>query len=325
MQFLLFFIAFSIQLHDLDSNDDQAIKYIQQIIIKLQNKNLRLNQLIQFLDELRIFNLELMHKDEEKVFILNKNTNHVYKLYFFDSPRRFRNGDEIVKKLNHKNICKIFKIVDLRIRIRICNIFLKIVVMENLPIKTDCISFINYVDKKSLELNITNEKEKFDLIVKPRLKIILKDILEALNYLHSLNYCFSDLKTENIMLIEKENEIICKLIDFESIVDIDNYTFKQIRISKPYMPLDEKRPVLNEKYDIYCLGMLAYFLINGKEIHDKIFSCCIIEKTKLEPEKFINELNINDDLKNFIILCLQKESDKRPNAKTLLQHSFFNS
>ncbi|KAM0675114.1 Calmodulin-dependent protein kinase cmk2 [Gurleya vavrai] len=166
--------------------------------------------------------------------------------------------------------------------------------------------------------------EKFNIIIKPRLKIILNDVLHALQYLHSKSLCFFDLKDENLMLKFENDKLVCKLIDFESLFYGNNYNEENLAFTKYYIPVDTDLSTINDKHDIYCLGMLTYLLITGTRLleNPENFSFRVFE-TKKNPIRFVNRLAINEELKDFIISCLDKIPNARPSAIDLLKHKFF--
>jgi len=122
-----------------------------------------------------------------------------------------------------------------------------------------------------------------DLMVEKGGKLNYKDlmpimikILEGLNYAHKNKIIHRDLKTENILIIKKENEIIPKISDFGLAKNFNKAGFSGITITGsyggtlPYMPPEQ---ILNFKYeketsDIFSIGATFYYALTGKYVYD---------------------------------------------------------
>ena len=83
----------------------------------------------------------------------------------------------------------------------------------------------------------------------------------------------------------------------------------------------------DEKSDVWAMGVLMYILITGKPP-------IITTDESRFGEKIINrEVNIislqkakkSKELVDFILICLEKDLDKRPRMKDLINHKWFNS
>ena len=165
------------------------------------------------------------------------------------------------------------------------------------------------------------------------IKTYTKQILQALNFLHNeKKIAHRDIKCSNI-LIDKKG--ILKLIDFgcSGILNKKNDEKKDEDEKNPFQGVKGTLPwcapevILNKKYgtkcDIWSLGC-TLIEMGGIEPWNKTFDnyyqCLnIIGKSENIPEipsQFSNEL------KNFIELCLQKDPEKRPDVKQLLNHFF---
>lgn len=62
--------------------------------------------------------------------------------------------------------------------------------------------------------HINNEETKYENMSIEKVKLIIKQLLEALKYLHSQNIVHRDLKPQNIGFKEKDNMTTLKIFDF---------------------------------------------------------------------------------------------------------------
>ena len=103
--------------------------------------------------------------------------------------KKMKEEISILKKLNHENIVKFFGFLETNNQI--------LIKME-------------YIKYGTLKHWIKNHKK----ITEEDASIILKHVLSAIVYLHSMQICHRDIKPENIML-SKENDLQnIKIIDF---------------------------------------------------------------------------------------------------------------
>ena len=114
-----------------------------------------------------------------------------------------------------------------------------------------------------------NKEKKFS---ERKTKIIMSQLLHALNYLHSNNIVHRDIKPENI-LIEKsklncpfENElgINLKLIDFGTCHFLHKNDYLTLKVGSPYYIAPEVlKKKYNNKCDIWSAGIIMHILLLG--------------------------------------------------------------
>ncbi|EGR34548.1 serine threonine ste20, putative [Ichthyophthirius multifiliis] len=155
----------------------------------------------------------------------------------------------------------------------------------------------------------------------PYIAIILKEILQALYYLHFNQKMHRDIKAANI-LIHKNGTI--KLCDF-GVSSNTTSSFQKLQtfVGTPYYMAPEV--ILNQEYDfkadIWSLGITTIEMATGKPPHYD-------QKPQVAMKKIINEEspilegNLSKQLKNFISCCLKKQPEQRHSAEQLLNHNF---
>ena len=121
--------------------------------------------------------------------------------------------------------------------------------------------------------------ELYDTIVKfqrfneKKAAYIMRQILSALNYLHSRGIVHRDIKPENILVennIKKskvkhdEDEINIKIIDFGASNFIKSNQILTLKIGSPYYIAPEVlNKCYNEKCDIWSAGVVLYVMLTG--------------------------------------------------------------
>ena len=207
---------------------------------------------------------------------------------------------EILKKLVHPNIMQIFEF---------------------------------YEDKKNFYIitELCEGGELFDKIVEKgsftesEAAWIMKQLLSAVNYIHSNNIVHRDLKPENILLDTKHDNNIIKIIDWGTARFFDK-SKKMNRISgTPYYIAPE---VLAEKYDekcdIWSCGVILYILLCGYPPFNADTDELILEKIKTGKFTFPSEEwdTVSPLAKDLVSHMLQFHPSKRVSASEALEHKW---
>ena len=171
-----------------------------------------------------------------------------------------------------------------------------------------------------------NLKEHRKYQKKLKIKLIkkwIKQILLALDYLHSNGYIHHDIKSQNILVDRITGNL--KLGDLISIEKIsENGYFSKYIGTEEFMAPEVKEGKYTFKADIYSLGITIIQVLTMerpfKEFRKKenIYEA---KKKGLFPLSF-NQIN-NKDIQDFISLCLKKEN-LRPSCKELLENKWLN-
>ena len=173
----------------------------------------------------------------------------------------------------------------------------------------------NYLQNKNF---IFEEKKVCELI---------QEILFAIYYLHSYGIIHRDIKPQNIITTNNEEDTHLKLIDFgvAKIISRNEY------MKEPYGTLSYIAPEIlkenpyNEKVDEWSIGILTYLLLcETVPFDDDHSEREIARQTMYEPVKFENPIwkNRSNESKEFILKLLEKKPEKRMNCKDALMHDW---
>ncbi|XP_056207013.1 STE20-like serine/threonine-protein kinase isoform X1 [Falco biarmicus] len=165
-------------------------------------------------------------------------------------------------------------------------------------------------------------------LTEPQIKVVCRQTLEALNYLHENKIIHRDLKAGNI-LFTLDGDI--KLADFG--VSAKNTRTIQRRdsfIGTPYWMAPEvvmcetsKDRPYDYKADIWSLGITLIEMAQIEPPHHELNPMRVLLKiAKSDPPTLAQPSKWSSDFKDFLKKCLEKNVDARWSAYQLLQHPF---
>ena len=221
-----------------------------------------------------------------------------------DGKPYFRREIEIMYKLRHPNIVRLF---------------------GNFEDENYCYFIMEYIPKGNLFNLIT--KNKNNGIDKKAVAKIMRDLINAIHYLHSMNppIIHRDIKPENILLTN-DNEI--KLTDFgwANYINFENEQRTTFCGTPLYLaPEMIDKNGHGKEVDIWCLGVLLFELLvgvppfSGKNKIDLVRN--ILKVHILWPKYPKKEIDI--DAKDLIIKILKIEPKQRLTLEEMIKHPFF--
>ena len=239
----------------------------------------------------------------------------------FDHPSRnkyFETELFILKTLNHPNIVKLVDVKATKDHYYIVQ------------------EFINGGDlDKCLEKYKSKNGRPFSIEI---VQFLMRQIVDAVKYIHSKNIIHRDIKAQNIMLnFDNESDKAnlnmmrakVKLIDFGfsciitkglAYTTVGNPGGMSPNILKAHKNGEPYTEGYDEKADIWSLGSLCYELLFGHNV----FNATSVDDLakKVENGTFYLPINISNEVVSFFNAMLQYEPDKRYSAAELANHPF---
>ena len=217
-----------------------------------------------------------------------------------------KNEINILKKLDHPNIVKIYEFYD---------------TLSDFYIVTE------YCKKGELYGYIKNYYSENQLAV------LFYQVFSGLSYLHEKHILHRDLKLENIMISEIEEDINTKekyfwikIIDFGTAkIFKKNKNEKAVVGSSYYIAPEVLKQKYNEKCDTWSVGVILYMLICGRAPFDGKNDDEIIESIKIGEynNKHPKLLSRSKEVQDLVSCLLERKINKRLSAFDALNHPFF--
>jgi calcium-dependent protein kinase len=227
---------------------------------------------------------------------------HLSKLNVKDLDK-FRREIEIMKKMDHPNIIKIYEVFESERSLYI--------IMEECKGGEIFDRIIEHIQNKQMY----SEKDA---------AIIFQQVMSCIQYCHNKNICHRDLKPENILYLnpgsEKDNRI--KVIDFGLSQACDRLKTK---VGTAYYVSPE---ILNGNYthlcDIWSAGVILYILLSGDPPFNGPNDSAIYQKVAQMKYTFPENKwkNVSNEAKDLISHMLVPE-EKRYTASQVLEHDWF--
>ena len=251
--------------------------------------------------------------------VKNKETSEIFAVKIFHKNDLYLN-EKISSLYNEINFLKLFSNINHENLVKTYEIY------EN---QNDIYCIIDYVSNN----NLYNYLIKNPNITLKEIKKIIKQILNGISYIETLGIIHQDLKLENIMIKEDNNNLNVKIIDFGLSIILLKNEFSCGTVGTPnYMaPEIINGDEYNYKIDIWSLGVILYFMRYRKLPFDdcrKDSRNIIYENIRRFRIKFgdsLLKISQEDDLKfkELILKCLNINIEKRISIKELKDDSWF--
>ncbi len=181
---------------------------------------------------------------------------------------------------------------------------------------------LHYIVMQLLPIGLKTVLKKEKVLSPIRAVTILRDIAEALAYVHKKNIVHKDIKTGNIMFDDHNNPI---LTDFGIAISDDS-----TRMAGPtsagtpgYMPPEQfKGEIVDCRSDIYSLGIVFYELLTGRRPYEAEDDYAVLYKQVNEPipEQPLNDNQIPRRIRNILDKCLAKSpADRYQSTQELIE------
>uniref|UniRef100_A0A7N6FKH6 non-specific serine/threonine protein kinase n=1 Tax=Anabas testudineus TaxID=64144 RepID=A0A7N6FKH6_ANATE len=161
-------------------------------------------------------------------------------------------------------------------------------------------------------------------LTEEKVALYLRDILEALRFLHSWRIAHLDVKPENIVVEHASSQPVIKLTDFGDAVQLSppcSYIHPLLgspEFSAPELVLGQPVSLMS---DLWSLGVVTYVVLSGaspfldESLEETCLNICRLDFSF--PEDYFQ--GVSPAARDFVCLLLQGEPERRPSAASCLQ------
>ncbi|OCT60920.1 hypothetical protein XELAEV_18046943mg [Xenopus laevis] len=165
---------------------------------------------------------------------------------------------------------------------------------------------------------------KHDELMEERVAFYMRDIMEALQYLHSCRVAHLDIKPENLLIDLRIPVPRVKIIDMEDAVQITGHYYIHQLLGNPEFAAPEliQGSPVSLGTDIWSLGVLTYVMLSGvspfldESSEETCANICRVDFSF--PQEYFS--GVSQAAQDFIKATLQGDSRWRPTIATCLQH-----
>ena len=151
--------------------------------------------------------------------------------------------------------------------------------------------------------------------------VITREVLVALNYIHSLGIIHRDLKAANLLVTRTGQVMLCDFGVAASFVQGSARGKRSTFIGTPYWMAPEvilEGITYDYKADIWSLGITVYEMVTGNpphSQHDQLQAISLIPKN--QPPRLPDQAGYSPLLQEFVAVCLDVEPSERMPADEL--------
>ncbi len=157
-----------------------------------------------------------------------------------------------------------------------------------------------------------------------------KEICSVMQFLHDYGKIYSDMKPDNIMIVNKQSSIqnslssnrrsgLLKFIDFGAVVQMESGV--PVQYTPEYAAPEQFRAErLDKRTDIFNIGATLFHMVTGRK---PLPVCDRNKKFRRSEERFIfdaKEKRINITLRKIIMKCVEDDPEKRYRSCSELYH-----
>lgn len=239
----------------------------------------------------------------------NSITSEVSARKINNQSKHIKNEVQIMKSLNHPCIIKMHDVIDTN---------------ESVSI------LLEYMNGGDLLQRIVKTEGKG--LTEPVAKFYFYQLCLAIKYLHDQNITHRDLKPDNILLHNDDDETLLKVSDFglSKFISNDTTAMRTMCGTKLYVAPEILktlgRGTYTQKVDVWSMGVVLFAMLSASLPFSENYPKPLVEQIINARISFKSPLwrTISSQAKNLLFLIFTIDPQKRPSIEDLLNHEWLN-